>query len=139
MATNNNKSYYLCSSEVIKRFPHFEHSKPFKSGFCNEENESYYIALLNFDEIEKYYNEVIEPINEDINSEEFIDFWCRELVPGQMDVDKFTLKSIKKNGLLYEISDKLHLTATRNQAMTIYNLAKKFNCNPIEFIEKITK
>jgi hypothetical protein len=66
-----NKSYFLCSEEVINVFPEVEHSKPFKSGYNFELNENYYVGLLDFSEVEKYYN----------NHDQLIeDFWCRECV-----------------------------------------------------------
>jgi len=128
--------YFLCSKEVIKAFPEMEHSKPFRSGYDFELDEDYYIALLDLDKIEKYYNDNIKPNNDDTNNS-YIDFWCRECVPGQMDVSKITLKGAKTKGLFVEIENKIGLTTGRNEAMTIYNLSEKYKCTPIEFINKI--
>jgi thiol-disulfide isomerase/thioredoxin len=110
--------YFLCSKEVINAFPEAEHSKPFSSGYDYEKDEKFYVALLDFDNISD-------------------DFWCRECVPCQMDVSKITLKGAKQKGLFVEIEEKINLTNDINRAMTIYNLAEKYNCNPIEFINKI--
>jgi hypothetical protein len=54
-----------------------------------------------------------------------------------MDVSKITLAEINRNGLLYTICEKIGLSQLHNQAMTIANLADKYNCNPIEFVNKI--
>lgn len=121
------KSYFLCSSEVVRRFPKELKSKPFKSGFSRDRCK-YYVALLDFEELEK-----------SIKKRPSDYFWARECVSGQMDVSEFTLKGIRENGLFAEISHILDLTAVRNQAMTIYNLACRYNCTPIEFINKIVK
>ena len=123
-------AYFLCSEKVIKSFPDCEHSKPFKSGFRNDD-DNHYIALLDFNKTEKYYNELSE--------DEQDEFWCRECVQGTMDVSKITLTAMRKNGIFAEIEMKIGLTTTRNQAMTIRNLSEKFNCSPIELINKIVK
>lgn len=124
--------YYLCSASVVDKFKPFEVSKPFKSGFEFEENELYYVAWLNFAEVEKYYNEVVEP---DENLSES-DFWCRECIAGTMDSDKVSIRNAKKIGLLLEIAQTLDITAQRNQAMTIHNLSKRYGCTPVELINK---
>jgi hypothetical protein len=129
MATIN--SFFLCSQDVINAFPECERSKPFKSGFENDEG-LYYVALLDFDVIDRFYREVVEPKDDVFN-----DFWCRECVPGQMDVSKITLSGMRRNGVFYEISVKIGLTTEKNQAMTIYNLSQKYNCTPIELINKV--
>ena len=126
--------YFLCSKKVIDAFPEAKHSKPFKSGYNFENDFEYYVALFDFNEVEKYYKDNIEPINNDV----YIDFWCRECVAGQMDVSKITLKGARQKGLFVEIEEKIGLTKENNLAMTIYNLSKKYNCNPIEFINKIS-
>lgn len=56
-----------------------------------------------------------------------------------MNVSKITLSGMRKNGIFAEIRWKLDLTDIRNQAMTIHNLSEKFNCTPIELINKIIK
>lgn len=129
--------YFLCSKAVIDHFPEVEHSKPFKSGYDFEKDDNYYVAVLDFKKVDKYYKDVIEPFNEKSNV--IIDFWCRECIPGSMDVSKITLAAAKRSGLFVEIENKLNLTAERNKAMTIYNLSKKYNCTPIELINKISR
>lgn len=123
--------YYLCGKDIVKHFKPFEVSKSFKSGF-KDDNDEYYVAWLNFAEVEKYYKDVIEPIP----IYEKLDFWCRECIAGTMDSSKINMRNAKKNGLLLEISEKLDLTAEQNQAMTIYNLAQRFGCTPVELINK---
>jgi hypothetical protein len=54
-----------------------------------------------------------------------------------MDISKITLKGAKQKGLFVEIENKLNFTNETNRAMTIYNLAEKYNCTPIEFINKL--
>jgi len=123
-------TFFICGEKVIQAFSGCKHSKPFKSGFENDDDDNY-VAILDFDKVEQYYNQLPE--------DEQDDFWCRECVPGQMDVSKFTLSGMRKNGIFAEIRWKLDLTATRNQAMTIFNLSEKFNCTPIQLINKIVR
>jgi hypothetical protein len=122
-------NYFLCSKSVVDRMNPTEVSKPFKSGYDWEKDEKYFIAKLNFKEAKKLYGKMTED-EQDV-------FWCRELVGGTMDVSKITLSGAKKNGLFVEIEQKIGLTAGRNIAMTVHELSEKFNCNPIEFINKI--
>ncbi len=124
-------NFFICSESVIKHFKEVIHSKPFKSGFVDE-NDNNYVAKLDFDSIEKYYQEH----EEELESE---NFWCRECTPGTMDVSKITLAGMRRNGIFYEIMEKLNITSTRNQAMTICELSNKYNCTPIELINKIIK
>lgn len=114
------KSYFLCSEELIKQFPEFECSKPFKSGY-EYDTDNYYIALIDFQKVSDYYQ---KHINDDL--------WCRECVPVTMDVSKISLND--KNGLFIEIERKLGLTKENNRAMAIYNLSKLYKCNPIELV-----
>lgn len=128
--------YYLCSLEVVKKFKPFHVSKPFIDYIDHEnkklaDEEEHYVAWLNFAEVEKYYNEHEAEIDESM-----IDFWCRECVPGTMDVSKISMKEAKKGGLFREIEQKLSITVERNRAMTIRNLAERFNCTPIQLINK---
>lgn len=122
------KTFFLCSEEVINRFPECEKSEPFKSGWDFDEEDNYFVALLDFDELKKSEEE-----------KPHVNFWCRECVPGTMSVSKITISSCRKAGLFTEIENKLNLTAERNQAMCIHNLSEKYNCTPIDFINKITK
>ena len=128
---NMDKTFFLCSENLIKYFKTSKHSRPFKSGFEND-NDNYYVALLDFNEVDTYYQEHQNNLKNE-------DFWCRECVPGHMNVSKITLSGMRKNGIFAEIRWKLDLTAIRNQAMTIHNLSEKFNCTPIELINKIIK
>jgi len=122
--------YYLCGQEVIKQFKPFHVSKSFKSGFQNDE-DLYFVAWLHYDELEKYYKQFVEP-NEDYDA----DFWANECIPGTMDVLRISMRKAKASGLFREISEKLDLTMHKNQAMTICNLAQKYNCNPVQLIDK---
>lgn len=110
---------------------------PFQSGYSNE-SEVYYVAELDFKEVERYYQEVILPYNTKSRVAD-IDFWYRECVPGYMDVSKITLKAARLKGLFIEIEAVLGLTNEKNRALTIYNLAQKFGCTPIELINKVVK
>lgn len=121
------KNYFLCSEAVIDIIKPEEYSLPFKSGYEFDKDHNYYIAVLNFEEIEDKAQNALRGND---------DFWLQELVPGLMDVSDFTLKGIKENGLFSEIESNLGLTATRNQAMTIYNLAERYSQTPIEFINE---
>ena len=124
-----NRAYFICSKSVIDFAKPTEVSKPFLSGYADETDE-HFIASLDFEEVEKHYNQLSE--------EEQDYFWCQELVGGTMDVSGITLKGLKKNGVFLEIERTIGLTTTKNRAMTIDNLAQKFNCTPIELINKVT-
>ena len=128
--------YFLCSKAVVEHFPKMIKSKPFKSGY-RFDLDNYFIAHLPFKEIEKYYNEIIEPYNKKSNVE--IDFWCKECTAGSMDVSSITLSGAKRKGLFVEIENKIGLTTMYNRAMVVFNLSQKYNCNPIELISKILK
>lgn len=123
--------YYLCSKSVVDIFKPFEVSKPFKSGYPNS-NEDYFVAWLNFDEVDRYYKANEEKI---LNSDD--NFFARECVPGQMDESKIKIKHIKKYGLLKEIESELSITSFKNVAMVIHNLSERERCTPVEFINKI--
>lgn len=129
------KTYFLCSQAVIDRFPEAERSKPFKSGY-RDDDDKYYVALLDFEEADKHYREVVEPNNDD-EDRNYIDYWLRGCAPGLMDISKIRLVRALKNGLFVEMEMKTGLTKETNRALMIYELAKKFNCTPIELINKI--
>lgn len=123
------QNYFLCSKSVVDIMKPTEVSKPFKSGYEWEDDE-YFIAILDFKKVNEEYKED-DPM--------FKDFWCRECSSGSMDVSKITLSGMKKTGVFVEIEWKIGLTTERNIAMTILELSKKFNCTPIELINKVTK
>lgn len=126
---NENLAFFICSQEVIDAFPDSEHSKPFKSGFENDDDDNY-VALLDFEKVEKYYNQLPEDKQDN--------FWCKECVAGTMDVSKISISGARKNGLFVEIENKTRLTTERNRAMIVYNLSQKYKCTPIELINKIS-
>lgn len=123
--------YYLCSKSVVEKFKPFEVSKPFKSGYADD-NDDYFVAWLNFEEVDRYYQANEEKI---LNSDD--NFFARECVPGQMDVSKLKLNRMKKNGLRVEIENVLSITSLKNIAMVIHNLSEREKCTPVEFINKI--
>lgn len=123
--------YYLCSKSVVEKFNPFEVSKPFKSGYADD-NDDYFVAWLHFEEVDRYYQANEEKI---LNSDE--EFYCRECVPGTMDVSKMEIKDIKKNGLFFEIWQEFDLSQIKNKAMVICNLSEREKCTPVEFINKI--
>lgn len=129
METTKTEAYFLCSESLIRIFPTFEHSKPFKSGFIGDDEDNY-VALICFADVEKYYAE-----NENVL--EFENFWCRECVAGTMDVSKITLAGMRRNGIFSEINEKLNITTNKNIAMVIFELSRKYCCTPIELINKI--
>lgn len=128
---DSNSNYFLCSKKVVDFAKPINLSKPFKSGWKFDKNSEYFIAILNFQEIENHYNQ--------LSKKEQDDFWCQEIVAGTMDVSKIKLKNLKENGIFFEIENVIGLTTIKNQAMTIYKLAEKFNCNPIELVNRIVK
>lgn len=123
-------TYFLCSKPVVDFAKPTEVSRPFKSGYKHDEEE-HFVAVIDFVEIEKHYHQL--PENEQYG------FWCKEIVPGTMDVSKITLKGMRENGVFLEISIKIELSTLHNIAMVLYNLSEKFNCTPIELINKVTK
>lgn len=126
------ENYYLCSKKVVDFAKPTEVSKPFKSGYQHDLEDDYFIAVVDFEKIEEYYNNLPE------EEQDKDDFWCRELVGGTMDVSTITLKGIKENGLFFEIESKIGLTTIKNRAMTIFNLSEKFGYTPVEFINRVS-
>jgi hypothetical protein len=125
----SNSTYFICSKKVIDFAKPTEVSKPFKSGYQHDLNDEYFIAVVDFDIVEQHYNQ--------LSDDEQDDFWLQELVSGTMDVSPITLKGLRENGLFFEIERKIGLTTTKNRAMTLNNLSEKFNCTPIDLINKI--
>lgn len=119
------KSYFLCTSDVVNQYPNEKKSKPFKSGWNFDVKSDYYVALLDFDEV---FEAKIGKL--------LLEHKCYECTPGQMNISNITIANIKRDGLFYEIENKLHITTLWNQAMVISNLATKYMCDPIEFINK---
>lgn len=132
--SENKLNYFLCSSDVIELFPQYARSNAIESGYEFDKDVKYYVAKLDFEYISDCYKTFIEPFEEtDAN----LDFWCEECVEGTMNVDTLTIHNMSSNGLFKQIENKLGLTTYKNRAMTISNLAKKYNITPIEFINKI--
>ena len=104
--------YYLCSKSVVEKFKPFEVSKPFKSGYTDD-NDDYFVAWLHFEEVDRYYQANEEKI---LNSDE--EFYCRECVPGTMDVSKMEIKDIKKNGLFFEIWQEFDLSQIKKEMVS---------------------
>ncbi|SHG28035.1 hypothetical protein [Flavobacterium johnsoniae] len=129
------KNYYLCSQAVIDFAKPTDVSKPFKSGY-EWDQDNYYVANIDFEIVEKHFKEVIKPHNQS-SAEPDIDFWCRECVAGTMNDSKISLKQAKEKGLFVEIENKLNITAERNRAMTIYNLAESRGITPVDLINRI--
>ncbi len=125
------KTYFLCSKQVVEIFKPSDASKPFKSGWTIDKDEDFFVAVLDYDAVRKYYDEVIEP------QDDAIDFWAGECCEGTMDISKITIAGCKRYGLFVEIERVLNLTAVRNQAMVIKNLSMKYGVTPVEFINKI--
>lgn len=128
--------YYLCSEVVANNFKPFEISKPFQSGYSFDRRKWYYVAWLNFNEVEKYYKEIVEPHNSKSEPAKQIDFWLEECVLGSMNVLEINLKAAKKNGLFVEIENQLSITKNNNRAMTIANLSQRFGITPVQLINK---
>jgi len=123
------ENYFLCSKELVDVIKPECVSKPFKSGY-HWDDAVYFVALLDFDKVEEVYL---------VSKATYDDFWCRECVGGTMDVSKITIKGSRENGLFVEIENRINLTTEKNIAMTIKELSDRFNCTPIEFINKINK
>lgn len=83
--------YFICSKKVIDFAKPTEVSKPFKSGYLNDKEDEYFIAVLNFDVCESHYN--------NLTDYEQYDFWLQELVSGTMDVSKITQRIKRKRCL----------------------------------------
>ena len=123
--------YYLCSKSVVDIFKPFEVSKPFKSGYADD-NDDYFVAWLNFEEVDRYYKANEEKI---LNSDD--EFFARECTQGPFNVSFLKLNRMKKNGLLSEIEAELSITSNKNIAMVIHKLSEREKCTPVEFINKI--
>lgn len=130
--------YFLCSSDVIKHFPNSVRSIPFKSGYDYDKEDRYYIlATQNFEEYEKYYNEVIEPFNQKSNVDD-IDYWLRECCNNQLtDSPKGCLTKCKTYGIFYAIENIYGLTNEKNRAFAIFKMAEYYGIDPIEFVGRV--
>lgn len=129
--------YHLCSEAVIEHFNPKNVSKPFKSGYEFDKETNYFVAEINFEEVDSYYKNFIEPYNEKSRVKD-IDFWTRRVSSGTMDVTKITKSGINKKGLFVEIENKTGLTNKKNRALCIHNLTNMFGFNnPIDFINSI--
>lgn len=69
----SNSTYFICSKKVIDFALPTEVSKPFKSGYCKDDDDNY-IAVLDFETCELHYNQ--------LSDDEQDDFWLQELVSG---------------------------------------------------------
>ncbi len=125
--------YYLCSKAVIDFFKPFEVSKPIISGYDWDKDDSYFVAWLNFVEVDTYYN------SEFISASDLQDFSCWECVEGTMEVDKISLSKARKNGFYVEMENKVGLTLDKNRAMVIRNMADYRSITSVELINLIYK
>lgn len=130
--------YFLCSSAVIDHFPNSVRSNPFKSGYDFDKEEKYYIlATMNFEEYEKYYDEVIEPFNQKSNVSD-IDFWLRECCDSQVNqAPKGCLIKCKTLGIFKAIENVYGLTNEKNRAYAIFKMAEYYGIDPIKFVGKV--
>lgn len=130
--------YFLCSSAVVEHFPFLEKSKPFKSGYTHDSECFYYvISTKDFNVIEKYYTDVIEPYNNNSNVSD-IDFWLRECCDSNViNAPKGSLTECKTYGIFNTIEKIWGLTNERNRAYAIYKMAEYYGISPIEFIDKV--
>ena len=124
------RDFYLCSKEVVKRMKLKVVSKP-----VIWEEKEVFIALINFDELEKHHDNSIKYIYDATG--EWVDFWANECVPGYIDVKKITMRSIKKNGLFQSLWHHTNLSNSRNLAMAIQNIAEREGINPFELFNKL--
>ena len=113
--TNNN--YFLCSKKVVDFAKPENISKPFKSGWKCDKNSEYFIAILNFQEIENHYNQ--------LSKKEQDNFWCQEIVDGTMDVSKIKLKNLKENGIFFEIENVIGLTTIKKSSNDNLQISRK--------------
>jgi hypothetical protein len=127
--------YHLCSQAVIDHLTPQEVSKPIFTGY-ESRGGNYYVAFLDQEDAETYFDEVIDPYNE--KSRVHLDFWFRPCDPGNFDVDEITQKACRTKGLFRAIEEGTGLTTEKNIALAICNLAEKFNCSPVEFVNKVT-
>lgn len=125
------REFYLCSKEVVKRMKLKVVSNP-----VMWENEEVFIALINFEELEKYHDQVIQA--EEEAAGKLIDFWANECVPGFIDVKKITMRSIKKNGLFQSLFYHTNFTNPKNLAMAIRNISDREGINVFELFNKIS-
>lgn len=127
------KEYYICSQLVVDLLKPIEVSRAVKV-YPNIEylTENVYVAVLDFQKAKNVYESFDE------NSDESFNFWCEEIVPGQMNVDSITLKDFEKQDPWSVIENKLNLTKDNNRAMTICNICEREGINPIEFWNNIS-
>ncbi|CCG99822.1 hypothetical protein FAES_1812 [Fibrella aestuarina BUZ 2] len=127
--------FYLCSATVIEHLQPKIVSKPFRSGYDSDKDTRYYVAQFDYQDAKSYYKGVIEPFNE--KSRVHCNFWFRTCSRGHIDVSQITMTNCRRLGLFVAIEQAVNLTQPQNIAIAIGELADKFNCSPIEFINKI--
>lgn len=125
--TENVDSYFLCSENVIKSFPKAKKSRPFKSGYDYDKDDNYYIVLIDFKEVESFYNK-----NYDL-----LDFWVRECIDSLVDISCFEKGRLTNANLFSEIQNQLELTTETNVAYTLFKLSESEGVNPIDFINNL--
>jgi hypothetical protein len=136
----NNLRYYLCSAAVVEHFPNLKRSLPFDSGYDHDRNDVYYvIATDDFHNIERYYNEVIEPFNEKSTVAD-IDFWLRECCDSQLDPSPIGCDvKCKRHGIFLAIEKMWNLSNESNRAFAIYKMAERCVLNPIGFVNRVAR
>lgn len=130
------KEYYICSEDVVKHMKPTEVSLPVIMYPGDDVFEDkVYVAVLDFPAVQAKYKELGDDdfhlLNEDI------DFWCEQLVPGQMNVNGICMDMFEKESPWEVILDQLGLSKMNNRAMTMCNLMERERMDPIEFWNKI--
>lgn len=125
------KEYYICSPSVVQTMKPEEVSKAVEVYVGLEFAEIVYMAVLDFDKVKQKYDELGG------DDEADLDFWCEQLVPGQMNVDNISVEDFKESDPWEVIIQKLNLSKMNNRAMTICNICDREGLNPIDFWNKI--
>jgi hypothetical protein len=114
-----NEMYLMCSEHVVKHFKPEKCSKPRMFG-----DEKYYVAFLDFDEIEEWYE----------NLEELDSYFvfAQEITSGTMDVSNISKNKVKNNNIFDLIYRELNLSTHKNLALSIGSIADNLGMNPIE-------
>lgn len=123
------KEYYLCSESIIRCFPDINRSNFFKVGY--DDWDDICVAELDFSSVQAKYFDLGEPE----------DFWCQELVgygsiPNSA-IEGITIASIKREGLLRDIVDKMPLTKLTDIAWVFCLLCHNYGLSYIEMGNKL--
>lgn len=121
---DNNVKYWLCSQQVIDVL-----NPSYYSSSIEYDGEPVYIMVYDdFNTIKSAYDR-----NKDTN------FWCREIMPANVDCEWFDLDEVKssKPNLFNHIYEMIDITQPKNVACIIGQICIENNIEPTELFNML--